>query len=123
MQVDIKKLSEQREVLIAEGKVLLKNNTKLQSELDRFLGKGRPVEMPGFRGMIVSVDPKYDFVVLNVGGDQGAKERGEVLVNRNGELIAKLVITSVQANRSIANILPESKRPNKEVMEGDQVFY
>lgn len=123
LQVDVRKYAEQRDVYLAETKILQKNNTKLQDELDKFFGKDRKVVMTGVKGKIVAVDPKFDFVVLDIGVDQGAKERGEMLINRNGELIGKIRITAVEPNRSIANILPGWKSSDKDIMEGDQVFY
>ena len=65
--------------------------------------------------------PKYDFVVLDIGGNQGVLERGVMLVNRGGKLVAKVRIASVTPERSIANILPEWRQ--SEVIEGDQVLY
>ena len=75
---------------------------------------------PELRGSVVVVDPKYEFVVLNVGGDNGLKENGVLLVNRNGKLVAKLKVRSVQPDRAIANVLPGWKLG--EVMEGDSVL-
>ncbi len=66
-------------------------------------------------------DPKYDFVVLDIGDNQKVVEGGKLLVNRNGKLIAKVVIKSVDATRSIANVLPGWKL--SDIMEGDQVLY
>ena len=123
LQVDVRKLAEQRDAFVAENKILQKDRNKLRDELDHFLGKNREVVMTGLKGKIVAVDPKFDFVVLDVGVEQGAKERGEMLINRNGEFIGKIRITAVEPNRSIANILSGWKRSDKEIMEGDQVFY
>ena len=75
---------------------------------------------PELRGKVVVVDPKYDFVVLDVGGTQGLVENGILLVNRNGKLVAKLKVRSVQPDRAIANVLPGWKLG--EVMEGDSVL-
>jgi hypothetical protein len=44
-----------------------------------------------------------------------------MLVNRDGRLVAKVQITRVEANRAIANIMPEWKQDD--VLEGDQVVY
>ena len=74
----------------------------------------------GLRGKVLAVDPKYDFVVLDIGAAQGVEERGTVLVNRNSKLVAKAKITRVQENRSIANIVPNWKFA--EVAEGDAVI-
>jgi archaellum component FlaG (FlaF/FlaG flagellin family) len=71
-------------------------------------------------GKVLVTDPKWDFVVLNVGEDQGVLDNGELLVSRDGKLVAKVKITSVQKDRSIANIEPGSKLG--EVLEGDKVI-
>jgi hypothetical protein len=54
-----------------------------------------------------------------VGGDDGALERGEMLVNRGGKLVAKVRIMSVQSKRCVANVLPDWKQAD--VLEGDSV--
>ena len=79
------------------------------------------VELPAdLHGQVLVADPKWDFVVLNVGQNQGVLEDGIMLVNRNGRLVAKVQVRSVQSDRSIANVLPNWKLGD--VMEGDQVI-
>jgi len=75
----------------------------------------------GLKGKVVAVDAKWDFVVLDIGSKQGLVERGVLLVNREGKLVAKLRVTTVDAERSIANVLPEWKQAD--VMAGDVVLY
>jgi len=80
----------------------------------------RYVKLPSeLKGAVVVVDPKWDFVVLNIGEDKGAVQDGEMLVSRDGKLVAKVIIRSVQKDRSIANIVPGWKLG--EVIEGDVV--
>ena len=71
------------------------------------------------KGKIVAVDPKWDFVVLNIGGDQGVLQDGEMLVSRDGKLVAKVIVRSVQKDRCIANVVPGWKLGD--VIEGDEV--
>jgi hypothetical protein len=71
------------------------------------------------KGKVVVVDPKWDFVVLNIGGDDGVIEDGEMLVSRDGHLVAKVIVRTVQKDRSIANIIPGWKLG--ELFEGDEV--
>ena len=71
-------------------------------------------------GKVLVSDPKWNFVVVNVGGDQGAKQFGELLVNRNGRLVAKVKISSVDKDRSVANVVPGWQIG--EIMEGDLVI-
>jgi F0F1-type ATP synthase membrane subunit b/b' len=76
---------------------------------------------PDLRGKVVAVDPKWDFVVLDVGTKQGALEDGELLVHRNGQVIAKVRITkTLQDNQCVANVVAGYRL--HDVLEGDAVF-
>ena len=44
-----------------------------------------------------------------------------MLVSRDGKLVAKIRVTTVEPGRSVANVLPEWKQA--EVMEGDVVLH
>jgi hypothetical protein len=59
-------------------------------------------------------------VILNVGEDQGALRYGELLINRQGKLVAKVKITTVEKNRSYANVEPGWQLG--EILEGDQAI-
>jgi myosin heavy subunit len=118
---DMKALSDRMDVVEDEKKVLQRQLTRVQAQLNQYIDPNRPVELPStLVGKILVADPKWDFVVLNIGEEQGAQEHGELLVNRDGKLVAKIKITSVQKDRSIANVLPGWKLG--EVLEGDQVI-
>jgi DNA repair exonuclease SbcCD ATPase subunit len=107
--------------LTEENKVFSRKIKQLDTELAYLRGESQVVELPSSaRGRVVAVDPKYDFVVVDVGEEKGALERGELLVNRNGKLIGKLRIATVQNGQSIANVLPEWKAD--EIVEGDVVL-
>jgi hypothetical protein len=83
--------------------------------------QGDDWEMPkDLKGQVAVSDPKYGFVILNVGEDQGVLEGGRLLVHRDGRLIGKVRITSTEQNRSIANVLPGWQIA--EVKEGDQIL-
>lgn len=121
---DLKNTRVQRDAFIEENKLFLRENKRLQAKINDLIGDEQPVPLPvGLKGHIVAVDPKYDFVVLDIGGDQGVLERGVMLINRRGVLVGKVRISSVAPQRSVANVLPDSKNPSLEVMEGDQVIY
>lgn len=119
---ELKKAGAERDTFVVENKILDRKLTAVETELKRYKGDREPeVPLPiGLKGKIVVVDPKWDFVVLDIGGKQGVLENGKMLVNRNGKLVATVKITRVEPNRSIANIIPDLKQ--SEVMEGDQVI-
>jgi hypothetical protein len=94
----------------------LKNRLAIYEEGDKYI-----VPLPvGLKGKILVTDPKWNFVVLDIGQDQGVKEFGELLVNRDGKLVAKVKVRSVQKDRSIANVMTGWQLG--EVMEGDLVI-
>jgi len=110
---------------LAEAKQVIKSHEQKIRQLDARLSiyetPDKPILLPAaLKGKIMISDPKWGFVVLNVGEDQGVLEHGQLLVNRDGKLVAKVKVTSVQKNRSIANVMPGWQLG--EVLEGDQVI-
>ena len=121
MNKEFKTLQDNLAVADTENKILLQKLKKVETELAVYRDPAFFVPLPaGLKGKVLVADPKWNFVVLNVGEDQGVLERGELLVNRNGKLVAKVVVRSVQKDRSIANVLPGWELG--EVMEGDLVI-
>lgn len=103
-----------------ENKVLGKKIAGLKAELAKYQDPTFTVPLPAsLKGKILVSDPKWDFVVLDVGENQGVLKGGELLVSRNGNFVAKVVVGTVEKDRCIANIMPGYKLGD--LMEGDQV--
>lgn len=118
----IKQIAADRDAIAAENKLLNNRINNLQARLDDYINPDSEPEMPtGLRGKVLVADPKFDFVVLDIGSDEKVVEAGRFLVSRNGKLIAKLKVKSVQPNRCIANVMPGWNL--SEIQEGDQVIY
>jgi myosin heavy subunit len=117
----LKDSQEALEIANEEKIVLLHTITRLTNQLAKVMGTTEYVVKlrADLKGKILVVDPKWDFVVLNIGLDQGVLEDGELLVSREGKLVAKVVVRSVEKNRCIANVVPGWKLG--EVIEGDEV--
>ncbi len=123
MGKQIDKTQKALEAMADEKKILQLALTRKTAELDRILGKSETIEMPAkLQGKIVVSDPKWDFVVINIGEDEGVLPYGELLVSRAGVLVAKVIVRDVQKGRSIANIIPGWKMAGVEIMEGDLVI-
>lgn len=117
----IAKLQTTLEALQEEKLVLQYAYDKTKTELEYITGKIPYVTLPAeLKGKILVADPKWEFVVLDVGQEQGARVRGELLVSRDGRLVGKVIISDVQKGRSIANVMPGWKLAD--VLEGDQVI-
>jgi acyl-CoA synthetase (AMP-forming)/AMP-acid ligase II len=116
----IKNANAQIAVINGEKGILARELAKKTAELERIVGNDPTVKLPAeLKGKIVVVDPKWDFVVLNIGDDRGVLQDGELLVSRNGKLVAKVVVRSVQKDRCVANVIPGWKLG--EMIEGDDV--
>jgi cell shape-determining protein MreC len=123
LQTDLAKTTKERDAYNDEGKVLLRDNNQLRVELAKWTGEG-PVEVKlpaGLKGRIIAVDPKWRFVVLNIGAKDGVLKDGKMMIDRDGKLVGKVQITAVEPKRSIANILPAWQQT--EAQEGDEVLY
>jgi hypothetical protein len=108
------------EVANGEKIVLQHAIVRLQTRLDKYEGTNTDVVLRAdLTGKVLVVDPKWDFVVLNIGEDQGVLPNGELLVSRDGKLVAKVVVRSLEKDRSIANVVPGWKLG--ELFEGDEV--
>jgi len=52
----------------------------------------------------------------------GVIKGSKLLVQRGGETIAKLLVTSVEKNIAAADIIPDSLAPDTSVLPGDKVI-
>jgi hypothetical protein len=107
--------------LTDELKVFAERYRKATNQLAQLMGPSPDPPIPStVRGRVLVVDPKWNFLVLDIGEKQDVPEKGVLLVAREGVLIAKVRVMSVQKDRCIANIMPGWKL--KDVLEGDQVL-
>ena len=114
-------VNNQRANFLAENTILLSQIEKIGVELSRYTGTSVKVSLPqNLHGTVTAVDAQFDFVVLDIGESQGAREHGELLVSRDEKLIGKLRILDVKKDHSIANILPDWKQG--EIQPGDLVI-
>jgi len=114
-------VNNQRANFLAENTILLSQIEKIGVELSRYTGTSVKVSLPqNLHGTVTAVDAQFDFVVLDIGESQGAREHGELIVSRGEKLIGKLRILDVKKDHSIANIIPDWKQG--EIQTGDLVI-
>ncbi len=81
------------------------------------------VRRTGARGTVLAVNQAYNFVVLNLGTRQGVEPNSEMLVLREGTLIGKIRISSVEPATAIGDIITNSLARGVQVQPGDTVIY
>ncbi|MCB1065135.1 MAG: hypothetical protein KDN20_19740 [Verrucomicrobiae bacterium] len=76
---------------------------------------------PEFNSSIKRAYNQWGFVVVQGGNDQGVVKRAQLDVSRRGQPICKLIVTSVEPQESIAEVIPGSMIPGQTIQEGDDV--
>ena len=77
----------------------------------------------GLRGTILAVNQAYNFVVLNLGNRHGVESNAEMLVLRDGALVGKIRISSVEPATAIGDIITASLARGAQIQPGDNVIY
>jgi len=77
----------------------------------------------GVRGTVLAYNQAYNFVVLNLGARNGVESNSEMLVVRDGTLIGKIRISSVEPATAIGDIMTNSLARGVQVQPGDTVIY
>jgi hypothetical protein len=77
----------------------------------------------GVHGTVLAYNQAYNFVVLNLGARNGVEANSEMLVLRDGTLIGKIRISSVEPATAIGDIINNSLARGVEIQPGDSVIY
>jgi len=77
----------------------------------------------GVHGTVLAYNQAYNFVVLNLGARNGVEPNSEMLVLRDGTLIGKIRISSVEPATAIGDIITNSLARGVQVQTGDSVIY
>jgi hypothetical protein len=85
--------------------------------------KREPAFRGSIRGTVLAVNTAYNFVVLNLGNRNGVEANAEMLVLREGSVIGKIRISSVEPATAIGDIMNGSLSRGVQVKPGDTVIY
>ena len=77
--------------------------------------------LPSLKTSIRSIYPTWGFVTLNAGNNAGVTATSTLDVVRDGAIIAKLLVTSVESRSASASIIPDSIAQDVTLMVGDRV--
>ena len=76
---------------------------------------------PGTAGTIVYANAEWNFVVIDIGSNDGAQATAEMIVHRGDQMIGKIKISAVRDDVSIAEVLTDFQQDT--VKEGDHVLF
>ena len=77
--------------------------------------------LPTLSTRIRSIYPTWGFVTLAAGNNSGVVTNSILHVVRDGQVIARLLVTAVESNSASASIIPDSLAEDVTLMVGDRV--
>jgi hypothetical protein len=107
----------------AQGQTAQPKEGKKRRETISTQGENVSPHRAGVRGTVLAYNQVYNFVVLNLGARNGVESNSEMLVLREGTLIGKIRISSVEPATAIGDIIPSSLARGVQVQSGDTVIY
>ncbi|MGC2625853.1 MAG: hypothetical protein WA269_03375 [Candidatus Udaeobacter sp.] len=107
----------------AQVKEASKAETRKRRETASVQRQGSSSHRAGVHGTVLAYNQAYNFVVLNLGARNGVEPNSEMLVLRDGTLIGKIRISSVEPATAIGDIMSNSLARGVQVQPGDSVIY
>lgn len=81
----------------------------------------RGESLPSLKTSIRSIYPTWGFVTLNAGNNAGVTANSTLEVVRDGETVARLLVTAVESRSASASVIPDSIAQDVTLMVGDRV--
>ena len=126
MEANQKKLVGEEEDASLVKKRLEEDIAKNLAESSRIVEKInqsiKRVEGNTFQATIVAVDNDWNFVVIGAGEKSGLTGDSKLLIQRDGRLLGRLLISKLEPNTAVADVEPGSLRNGVALQAGDQVI-
>lgn len=91
---------------------------KQKADADR----NRGITLNSTEGTVVATNQDYGFAVINIGKNKGVSADSKLIVMRDGQRIGQISITSIEANRTVGDIVQKSLAGGQTVSPGDRVI-
>lgn len=111
-----------KEMEVAKGKVTAQEATV--ASLQRAASeRNQGINQNALEGMVIATNQDYGFAVVNLGERNGVTGGSRFIVKRGNQRVGTLNISSVSANRTIADIESDSVTPGLAISPGDRVIF
>ena len=84
--------------------------------------RNRGISQNALEGTVIATNQDYGFAVINIGERSGLTGGSRLIVRRGNQRIGTLNVSSVSANKTIADIEADSLTPGLAVSPGDRVI-
>jgi flagellar biosynthesis GTPase FlhF len=114
------------ELLLLEEKLQNSVNTN-RGEIARLVGRldeiRKKMTLNSVQGMVTAVDPVWGFVIVNLGEkNSNVTQQSDLLVSRNGLLLGRLTVSSLEPNQTICDVDMKAMKPGQRIQPGDSVI-
>lgn len=98
------------------------NTDKLISSIKRIDLWQKSGSMPDtFTSRVTSVNQEWGFVTIGAGNASSVVNQAKLDVTRGGTLIGRVIVTHVNPNSSVAEIVPGTVNPGDSILPGDHI--
>jgi ABC-type transporter Mla subunit MlaD len=111
----------ENKILAAKLEQLTAENVQLKQQTIPVVISPNAAVPPNLRGKVAVVDPRWNFVVFDLGERDQVKAGSDFMIYRGDRLIGKLQVVTVGATTSVGQLLPEFER--SEPRPGDGVIH
>lgn len=94
---------------------IARKKTKIAESKTRILGNK-------FAATVATVNNEWGFLVINAGEKSGLAGDTKLLLTRNGRMLGKVLVSSLEANQAIGEIVPDSLPAGVRAQAGDIVI-
>jgi hypothetical protein len=106
---------------VAKAKINAQESTV--ASLRRAAGeRNRGISQNALEGTVIATNQDYGFAVINIGERSGLTGGSKLIVRRGNQRIGTLNVSSVSANKTIADIEADSLTPGLAISPGDRVI-
>ncbi|MEQ1750352.1 MAG: hypothetical protein ABL974_13075 [Prosthecobacter sp.] len=113
--------AKKKEVEAEEAK-MVDTNRGLDEVTRKIADRKKSFDRNSLDARIVAVNNEWGFVVVNAGKTLGISDATKLLVVRGTQTVGKLSVLSIEGERTVANIVPETLATGLRIAPGDQVI-
>jgi peptidoglycan hydrolase CwlO-like protein len=113
--------AKKKEVEAEEAK-MVDANRGLDEVTRKIADRKKSFDRNSLNARIVAVNNEWGFVVVNAGKTLGISDATKLLVVRGTQTVGKLSVLSIEGERTVANIVPETLTTGLRIAPGDQVI-
>jgi len=100
-----------------------KDRNTIETFNKRKADRSRGIALNGTEGTITAVNQDWGFVVIGIGSNQGVSADSELIVMRDGDVVGKLTIASIEPRQTVADIRMNTLKEGARILPGDVVIF